>query len=63
MKKIRILYIGNNLAKKTKYLTTLENLSQQLIKDNLYIEIKHSKGCFFFAFIYLQNKLINTLYK
>ena len=43
MKKLNILYIGNNLAKKTKYLTTLENLSNQLSKENFNVIISSNK--------------------
>ncbi|MEE9409070.1 MAG: glycosyltransferase family 4 protein [Polaribacter sp.] len=43
MKKTKILYIGNNLAKKTKYQTTLENLSQQLINANYNVIISSNK--------------------
>lgn len=39
----KILYIGNNLVKKTKYQTTLENLSQQLSKENFTVIITSNK--------------------
>ena len=51
MKKISILYIGNNLTKKTKYNSTLTILSKLLIKEGFTVSIASDK----------QNKLLRLI--
>ena len=43
MKKINILYIGNNLSTKNNYVTTLEFLTQKLRKENYNVKVTSDK--------------------